>query len=264
MVLWKRWLSRGQPSDSPSSENHAEQQILAIQSGDESLRESFIIQYRPFIAKTASRFCRRYIDPNRDDEFSVALTAFNEAIDSFSAAAGGRFVGFAETVITRRLIDYVRQEQRHSASLPYSALAPNGEEHSRLERLEYAAAQDAYEQDRIAELRSAEIAVLSEQLAKFGIRFQDLASESPKHRDSREALLQLGAQLAGTPALFDKLLEKRQLPIKELCSLAPVSRKTVERNRKYLIAVSLIAGGAYPCLRQYIQPELDREEGRQP
>lgn len=263
LVLWKRWLARGRIADSPDEAEQAERQVLAIQAGDESLRESFIIQYRPFIAKTASRFGKRYIDPDHDDEFSVALFAFNEAIDHYSQQAGSRFIGFADKVMTRRLIDYARQEQRHASSVPFSAFASDDDADGRyLEQLENAAAMEAYDRDRIAETRSIEIAALSEQLALFGIGFKDLADDSPKHRDSRATLLDIGIRLADTPQLYGRLLEKRQLPMKELCTMTKVSRKTVERNRKYIIAVSLIAGGAYPSLRAYIEPEPVEKEGQ--
>ena len=35
----------------------------------------------------------------RDDEFSIALAAFNEAINQYSSVMGRSFLGFAETVI---------------------------------------------------------------------------------------------------------------------------------------------------------------------
>lgn len=263
LVLWKRWFARGRTAESPAETEAAERQVLAIQAGDESLRESFIIRYRPYIAKTASRFCKRYIDPDHDDEFSVALFAFNEAIDHYSDTAGSRFLGFAEKVMTRRLIDYARQERRHAANVPFSAFAPDGDTEGKyIERLENAAAMEAYDEDRIAEQRDFEIAALTKQLAQFGIGFQDLADDSPKHRDSRATLLDIGIRLAESPQLYGKLLEKRQLPMKELISMAKVSRKTVERNRKYLIAVALIAGGEYPSLRAYIEPETTGREGQ--
>nr|WP_255570472.1 RNA polymerase sigma-I factor [Cohnella sp. CFH 77786] len=261
LVLWKRWFTHAQASSSQDDGETTELRVAAIQEGDENLREALIIQYRPFIAKTASRFCRRFIDPDRDDEFSVALAAFDEAINRFSPEAGGRFIGFAETVITRRLIDHVRQEQRHSASVPYSSLAdPDDDGEGVLSRIESAAALEIYERDLAAERRKAEIAMLSEQLAQFGIRFADLAEGSPRHRDSRLTLLGIGKRLAGNPALYQALLDKRQLPVKELCISESVSRKTVERHRKYLIAVSLIAGGPYPCLQDYINPEPGGKE----
>ena len=54
--------------------------VELIRSGDAS-RDAFIQAYKPYIAKVTSRFCKRYIDPTRDDEFSIALSAFNEAVD---------------------------------------------------------------------------------------------------------------------------------------------------------------------------------------
>ncbi len=251
-------MSRPPLAASHEEEAPAELRIRAIQAGDEELRESFIAHYRPFIAKTASKFSRRYIDPNHDDEFSIALAAFNEAINRYSPESGSRFIGFAETVITRRLIDYLRQEQRHSAAVPYSSFTDSDAEaegDSRLARMQNAAALEVYDRDREAERRREEIGMLSEQLSAFGIRFQDLVSSSPRHRDSRLALLRIGNLIAETPEMFRYLLHHRQLPVKEICKAASVSRKMVERHRKYLIAVSLIAGGPYPCLKEYISGE---------
>jgi RNA polymerase sigma factor len=262
LVLWKKWFSPVPDPVSPEVPGDTpEKHVEAIQAGDEGRRETFIVQYRPFIAKTAGRFARRYIDPERDDEFSVALAAFDEAINRYSPDAKTSFLGFADTVITRRLIDYARQERRHTASVPYSSLKEHEEDgEGLLHRIESAAAFELYEQQRVAEDRRAEIAALTEQLAVFGIPFEDLAQNSPRHRDSRLVLMKIGNRLAQRAELFQSLLEKRQLPVKELCAVEAVSRKTVERHRKYLIAVSLIAAGPYPCLRQYISLESTGEE----
>jgi RNA polymerase sigma factor len=53
------------------------------------------------------------------------------------------------------------------------------------------------------------------------------------------------------------LLNKKQLPIKELLERVEVSRKTLERNRKFLIAIALIYQGPYPYLRDYLQIRED-------
>lgn len=262
LKAWNRWISRKRSAEGVEHNERTEDQIMAIQTGDDALREAFLAQYRPFIAGSASRFIGRYIDPKHDDEFSIALLAFNEAINSYSRQKGSGFFSFAEKVITRRLMDYARQEQRHTASVPYSALAAGGEESGRkLEQLEYAAALEQFEQEQLAEWRSQEIELLSDQLSQFGIRFEDLADDAPKHQDSRLTMIEIGCKLAAAKDLYAQMLEKRQLPLKELCKLASVSRKTLERNRKYIIAVSLIMGGPYPCLRQYIAPALSGKEG---
>jgi RNA polymerase sigma factor len=249
----KKWFARRTSPDAPVDAGSAERSVKEIQSGNDRLRESFIAQYRPFIAKTASRFCRRYIDPARDDEFSVALAAFDEAINRYSSDAGSSFISFAKTVITRRLIDYARQEKRHAAAIPYSALSGDDDAGSEMSRIESAAALEAYERDHEADRRREEIALLAGELAKFGIRFQDLADGSPRHQDSRQTLLRIGRAIAEKPEWFRMLQDRRQLPVKELCEAEGVSRKTVERHRKYLIAVSLIAGGPYACLKAYIE-----------
>ncbi|WP_276354770.1 RNA polymerase sigma-I factor [Cohnella caldifontis] len=265
LVLWKKWFARQAPADDPNGGETAEEMVKAIQAGDESLRESLIASYRPFVAKTASRFCGRYVDPAYDDEFSVALAAFDEAINRYSPEAGSGFIGFARTVMTRRLIDYARQEKRHASAIPYSAFTGEDENGgSELSRIENAAALEAYELDRDADRRREEITALAEQLARFEIRFQDLADGSPRHRDSRQTLLRIGRKIAETPEWYRMLREKRQLPVKELCAAETVSRKTVERHRKYLIAVSLIAGGPYPCLKAYIAGERASGEDERP
>ncbi|GFN31097.1 sigma factor [Paenibacillus xylaniclasticus] len=106
LVLFKRFLSKFSSTSHP---NHTpEQTVLRIRAGDEQARSEFIARYEPYLLKVTSGFCKRYINPEQDDEYSIALLAFNEAIDSFSSDAGRSFLGFAETVIRRRLIDYVR------------------------------------------------------------------------------------------------------------------------------------------------------------
>src|SRR5690606_2812765 len=100
---------------------------------------------------------KRYIDPSHDDEYSIALAAFNEAIDGYQEGAGKSFLGFAETVIRRRLIDHVRREQRHAQSLPMSTFDDDREEDCPVNAAETAGAMDAYASVRQAEARRLEI-----------------------------------------------------------------------------------------------------------
>lgn len=235
--------------------------VAKIQSGDPELRNELIRRYHPYILKIASRFFRRYIDPQHDDEFSVALAAFDEAITRYSPDGGRLFLGFAETVITRRLIDYTRQESKHAASVPYSAFdRPTEAGDHPANHAEIVQAMAAYQFEVSAEDRRLEIVAFTEELAAYGITFADLVELSPRHQDSREMLLRMGGTIARSVTMHAILREKKQLPVKELCQSEPVSRKTVERHRKYLIAVALIASGAYPYLKQYIGLAFAGEE----
>ncbi len=258
LVLWKKWRNSSiKTARSPDEGETPEQLVEQIKNGDHELRNELIRRYHPYILKTTSRFFRRYIDPRQDDAYSVALAAFDEAITGYSREGGRLFLSFAKTVINRRLIDYVRQESRHAAVVPYSAFDSEAEDgESRVNQIEVAQALEAYSRERTVDERKMEIAALTEEMALYGITFNDLIEHSPRHQDSRNTLLRMGRRLANEEKMFIFLREKRQLPIKELCEAEFVSRKTAERHRKYLIAVSLIAYGTYPFLQEYIG--LDR------
>jgi len=231
---------------------------MRIQRGDADLHNRFLREYKPFVARTASRFAKKYIDPGSSDEFSVALAAFNEAIMSYSPAGGCSFLRFAETVIRRRLTDYARKEERHRNLIPMSAFEPGHADEPPAHPVEALAALERFRRKREEEARRAEIHELVGALDAFGIRFSDLVESSPRHEDSRELLKDVGRTLAEREDLFLLLMERKMLPIKELMQHVRLSRKTLERNRKYIIAVAIILSGAYPHLKEYLQPKADR------
>lgn len=253
-MLWKRWFPvSGAAAQRQETDEPPERWVKQIREGDHELRNELIRRYRPYILKATSRFYRKYIDPERDDGFSVAMAAFDEAITHFSPDGGKMFLSFADTVIQRRLIDYTRKESRHASVVAFSAFETETEEGGEpFNPIEVRQAMEAYEETCAADERKLEIAELSDQLAHFGITFGDLVQCSPSHRDSREMLLEMGRKVAGSESMMAFIMEKRQLPVKELCLTEGVSRKTVDRHRKYLLAVCLIAYGSYPMLQEYI------------
>lgn len=253
LVLFKRFLGKPKFEQSGAyATDSLNEQVLKVQDGDLILRNHIITDYQPYIAKITSRFCRRYIDPSRDDEFSIALDGFNEALNKFSPESGRSFLSFAETVIRRRLIDYVRKEQRFQQQVPLSSFEVQDEENQIINPVEVHQAVQNYEKERIMEDRGSEIKDFSADLLVYGITFTDLTECSPKHIDSRRMLMGIGQTLASNENLMFTLRTKKTLPIKELLDQLDVSRKTLERNRKYLIAVALIYSGSYPYLRDYL------------
>jgi RNA polymerase sigma factor len=253
LVLFKKFLGKRKPDHPVTADSQTpEQHVIRIQKGDTRLRNQFITDYQPYVAKVTSRFCKRYIDPARDDEFSIALSAFNEAINQFSPESGRSFLGFSEQVIRRRLIDYLRKEKRHNQQIPYSTFEVEDDEDNVVNPIEIHQAIDHYEKQKGMEERRSEIMDLNHCLAEFGISFSDLVDASPKHADSRNALFGIGKTLAEDAVLMRLMLTKRMLPIKELLEKVEFSRKTLERNRKFIIAVALIFNGPYPYLRDYL------------
>lgn len=90
-----------------------QQTLLLAKKGNVLIREELIQNHKPFIAKVSSELCKRYLTWGHDEELSIALVAFNEAIDGYKPDQGASFYSFSKTVITRRLIDFFRKESKH-------------------------------------------------------------------------------------------------------------------------------------------------------
>jgi RNA polymerase sigma factor len=80
--------------------------------------------------------------------------------------------------------------------------------------------------------------------------------QSPKHMDARQNAIKVAQILIEHDELKRILFTKKQLPVKQLETLVSVSRKTIERNRKYIIAMTIILSGDYIYLKDYIRGVL--------
>jgi RNA polymerase sigma factor len=231
-----------------------EETVLKIQAGDLSLLNETIEAYKPFVAKTVSSVCKRFIHET-DDEFSIGLIAFNEAIQKYSPERGSSLISFAEVMIKRRIIDYIRKHSKNqNISIDFGM--PNQEEDSPSLTIENEISIDEYVKKNEAEQRRQEIFQFQLLLKEFGLSFDDLVEQSPKHADARKNAMVIANILVENHELQTYLLEKKRLPIKELEDLVDVSRKTIERNRKYIMAISLILINDYIYLKDYIKGVL--------
>ena len=73
-------------------------------------KNAFIKQHIPFIIKTVSQITGQYVTLNQD-EMSIALLAFNEAIDKYEEERE-EFLPFAKVVIRSRVLNYLEKEQK--------------------------------------------------------------------------------------------------------------------------------------------------------
>jgi RNA polymerase sigma factor len=101
-------FSRSKSGDKASNDEFVNK-LRLIKEGDKLLREEFLSRYTPFMLKIAANAVGKYIDVKNSDEFSIVLSAFNEAIDSYDLTRNYNFLLFSEHVIKRRLIDYMRK-----------------------------------------------------------------------------------------------------------------------------------------------------------
>ena len=78
---------------------------------DMGAADAFIRTYMPFIKAETAKFLRRPPVEGHDDELSIAMIAFHEAIQSYSQVRGA-FFKYAAMLIKSRLIDYHRKEKK--------------------------------------------------------------------------------------------------------------------------------------------------------
>ncbi|MDI9442040.1 MAG: RNA polymerase sigma factor SigI [Firmicutes bacterium] len=226
--------------------------VAAAQAGDARAREQILYDYRPFFLRVASNSCRKYLVLGRDDEASIAMIAFNEAIDSYNSDGGASFLSFAELVIKRRLVDYFRRQARRTDEIPLSSFEDEDNEEGVIQRLEAKEAHAVMQLQEEAEERREEIFRLDQLLSNYGIRFSELVKISPKHRDARDRALVVAKTLVSDPELLAYLTRKKSLPLKDLEQRVNVSRKTLERQRKYIITLALVLIGDFTHLQEYL------------
>ena len=139
---------------------------------DSRAADALIQQYLGFIRKEAARTVYR-TGSSREDEESIAMFAFYEAILSYEKGRGA-FLSYAARAIRNRLIDYYRKEKRHrkiiSLDTPFQA------EDEGI-RLMDTLADDTDHFDGYAhrEASQQEIREFEKKLEEFGISFSDVA-----------------------------------------------------------------------------------------
>jgi RNA polymerase sigma factor len=242
-------------ADSARGKQQEELDMLVRQAkeGDKRIRERLIKEYRPFYLRVASQVAKKYLVLGRDDEASIAMSAFDEAINAYNLKAGASFLSFAEIVIKRRMVDYFRRKARTKEEIPLSALEAEDSEETVIRKIELREAIGVIQLQQEAEERREEIFRLNQLLSDYGVRFSDLVKVSPKHQDARDRALEVARILANDPELLRFLTQRKSLPLKELEKLVKVSRKTLERQRKYIITLTLILIGEFHYLQEYLK-----------
>ena len=83
---------------------------------DLAAADDMIREYMPFIRSETAKFLNRPPVDSNDDELSIAMIAFHEAIQGYERQRGS-FLAFAAQLIRNRLIDYYRKEKWHRGVL---------------------------------------------------------------------------------------------------------------------------------------------------
>ena len=142
--------------------NDAHKIVEQVYAAKEDVRaaDDLIRSYLPFIKAETAKFLKRPPIEGQDDELSIAMMAFHEAIGGYSRTRGS-FLKYAAMLIRSRLVDYSRREQRHSRVI--SLDAPIGEEDTTLGET-LADDRDPHEETALRDATRAEIEELTRQM----------------------------------------------------------------------------------------------------
>ncbi|MBQ6833916.1 MAG: sigma-70 family RNA polymerase sigma factor [Lachnospiraceae bacterium] len=217
--------------------------------------DDLIRAYIPFIkaevSKIIGRGCTDY-----DDEFSIGMIAFHEAIRGYTKERGA-FLAYASMIMRSRLIDYRRKESRHEGNVSLN------EEHDEDGLTLQDRLADDYDHAEELTNRNAtrqEIEELSAVMAGFGVCLTDVAEHSPKQERTLDACRRVVNYAIEHPYILDELLKTKKLPLAQLTEGTGVERKTLERHRKYVLAMLLIQTNGYEIIRGHLK-RVFKEKG---
>ena len=217
-----------------------------------------IKDYLPFIKSEACKVTGRIVVEGRDDEISIAMIAFHEAIESYSKMKGA-FLNYAALIIKRRIIDFYRKEKRHLETT--SIDAPFGEDDQMTLVDTIQDKNDNYEKMAAREASRREIAELTTQLESFGVSLTDIADNCPKQKRTLDVCRRAIQYARDNPDIIDELMRTKRVPLAKLIDGTGVDRKTLERHRKYLLALLVIYSNGYEMIRGHLKQVLVTPKG---
>lgn len=228
-----------------------DEQAVAASKNPE-LFNKFAAEKEFFILKTASKDLGKYITKS-DDEWSIALSAFSQAVKDYSFSKGS-FLSFAELVIKRRMIDYLRNRSKNDSEILvdpfiFSSESDEDDEANTIIKSEVSKKISILPDDTLKN----EIMTITDVLLQYGFSFYDLTSCSPKAEKTKLACAKAVRFISENPLLYKEMQTSKTLPLKEIEKNTKLPRKILERHRKYIIAAVEIITGDYPYLAEYMR-----------
>lgn len=205
--------------------NDFEQKVIESKKDkNHPLRNELIDNYMPFILKNVSKTTGKYVSSENSDEFMVGLEAFNEAIDRYERSKGS-FLNFAEVIISSRVKDYLKKENHYQIR------------NSTLED-EHIAAYEEKESENIN--LKEEVHIFKNLLKMFFIDIEVLVEEAPKHKKTKEEVINLGKNASKDDIIVHKLYKDKKLPMADIINKFNTTKKKLKDHRNFIIAIIII------------------------
>lgn len=200
-----------------------------------------IENHMPFIIKSISDVTGRYVSCENDEELSVGLLGFHEAIERYENEKG-HFLPYAKLVIGSRIKNYLKGENKHR--------------HSSLEDLTEKGIEikDEYlEQQEDNSILVDEIDRLKTEISSFGFTLEDLVNEAPKQQATRVNAISLSENISKEEEFTSFMYDKKRLPIKRIVLRFMVTEKVIKRSKKFIISVVIIIDKNLSALKNWIR-----------
>ncbi|WP_238917514.1 RNA polymerase sigma factor SigI [Clostridium sp. YIM B02555] len=200
-----------------------------------------IENHMPFIIKSISEVTGRYVSCENDEELSVGLLGFHEAIERYDNEKG-HFLSYAKLVIGSRIKNYLKSENKH--------------QHSSLDDLldKGVDIKDEYfEPKEDNSLLLEQINKFKTEIGSFGFTFEDLVNEAPKQQATRKNAIMLAEQISVEEEFTSFMYLKKRLPITRIVAKFSVTEKVIKRSKKFIISVVIIIDKNLNALKNWIR-----------
>lgn len=202
---------------------------------------SIIEKHMSLIIKSISETTGRYVSIENDEEFSIGLLAFTEALERYNEDKGA-FPSFAKLVISSRVKNHLMKEKKNSYNISFEELAETGIE-----------IEDGKSEKEDLGILKEEIEKFKKELKEFNITLEELADKSPKHEDTRKNAIVISKKVSKDEPITDFIFTKKRLPIKQISLKYVVTEKVLKRSKEFILSVVIILYKNYRNLRLWIR-----------
>lgn len=210
---------------------------------DNKAMEELLKEYLPFIQKQVNGI--EIIGIEYEDKMSVAMLSFVTAVKCYHSEKGN-FISFAAVCIRNRLYDLFRQEVKHHGKVI------SFESKEELELTQDQQAVLTYQKEVEQKALHMEIEAYERELEGFGLSIPKLAKICPKQTGTRNICIQSADIIINNSQYKKAFQEKGTVPGTDIAKQCNVSVKTIEKHRKYIVALVILYLGDFPCIQTFL------------
>lgn len=219
---------------------------------------ALVADYLPFLKKEIGGI--GYGRLSYDERLSLAMLVFVNCIRQYDESRGN-FISFLSASVKYRLIDQLKAMEKESRVISLDGKS-GGSESDFTGTSENSIEQDIsiqnYKKEEEENRLREEIAGFNEELEKYSLSFSQLKNNCPRQKRSRKLCIKLAKEIADNSDMKKSFLATGRLPQRELSLKMGVSAKTVEKYRKYIVALTILLVGDYFAITSFI-PYWDEE-----